>query len=207
MWGAGVGKRAGQVPGRPAGDWAVGTAVLGNWSVCWVLRSAGSQATPCGLGYGSCLSWPVSVHRQVTQAGMRQALEPCCLIVMLLPPQGGFTKSEVESLVSQLLGLRRHGRLSPNPGDEARCAGRGEEPPTLTGMVSPSRPCSKPSRQGTAAPTPRASQAPFMWQGLLPPLWDSAKVRDRMLNPRWSGRLLAPVLTPSGSLLLSISIQ
>lgn len=73
----------------------MGTAVLGNWSVCWVLRSAGSQATPCGLGYGSCLSWPVSVHRQVTQAGMRQALEPCCLIVMLLPPQGGFTKSEV----------------------------------------------------------------------------------------------------------------
>lgn len=147
----------------------MGTAVLGNWSVCWVFRSAGSQATPCGLGYGSRPSWPVSVHRQVTQAGMRQALEPCCLIVMLLPPQGGFTKSEVESLVSQLLGLRRHGRLSPNPGDEAPCAGRGEEPPTLTGMVSPSRPCSKPSRQGTAAPTPRASQAPFMWQGLRPP--------------------------------------
>lgn len=112
------------------------------------------------------------------EAGPRALLSHCCA-----PSSAGrIHKIRSESLVSQLLGVRRHGCLSPNPGDEALSAGGGEEPPTLIGMVSPSQPCSKPCRQGTAALTP--SQAPFTWQGLLPPLWDSAKVRGQDVKPQ-----------------------
>lgn len=152
-------------------------------------------------------------QRQVTQAGPeagpRALLSHCCA-----PSSAGrIHKTSSESLLSHLLEVWR----PPQPKSRRRgseCRGRGEDTHSHRDGFSQPVLFLKPNWQDPAAPTsPRGlssgragSARP---RGLLPSLRGRTVPRtgDGMLNPRWTGPLPAPILTPSGPALPNVPIH
>lgn len=164
-----------------------------------VRSPAGQEARQLLVAWDIALTPPLWVQAgdsSPRQAGPRALLSHCCAP----SSTGRIHRISCESLVSQLLGVQKHGCLSSNPGDRPLSTGREEGTPHShrSGFSHPAL-FWKPNKQGPATLEPLRA-FPVAQLVLLPPLYGRTMQRsgNRMLNARWTGPLPTLVLTPSG---------